>query len=270
MLTSENCAFRQQEKSAILARSGYNARMDTKTTPPVEKFIGSAKPKRLKPAFYTWKELIALPITFFLGLGLGWLIWGFSTPSPVVINTGNDTGEIRRFQVSVDDDPALGPADAPVTIVEFSDYECPFCVKWHAEVFARLMADYQGKVRFVYRDYPLYSIHPEAGPAAEAANCAGEQNAYWEYHTALFGRKYELGQQSYLLYASELGLNVDQFTQCLNEHRYKAEVEADFSSASKLGVNSTPTFYINGRALIGAQPYEAFKQVIDEELAAGK
>jgi len=254
--------------------------MTTNPTSPTEKFTGSNQPglnpvrqarsKRPKPKFYTWSELLALPVVFFLGLGLGWLIWGQARPAPVVENPGNETAEIRRFQVSVDDDPALGPENAPVTIIEFSDYQCPFCAKWHVEVFTRLMADYQGKVRFVYRDYPLYSIHPQAGPAAEAANCALEQNAYWEFHAALFSEKYPLGNETYLLYARELGLDVDKFSQCVSERRYKAEVEADFSAANKLGVNSTPTFYINGRGLIGAQPYEAFKQVIDEELAAAK
>jgi protein-disulfide isomerase len=253
-------------------RDGYNAHMDTLPTETLNDQgpVRQAKPKRLKPTFYTWKELIALPIVFLLGLGLGWLVWGQSTPTAVVQNTDGGTGEIRRFQVSVDDDPSIGPADAPVTIIEFSDYQCPYCAKWHAEVFTRLMADYQGKIRFVYRDFPLYSIHPQAGPAAEAANCAGEQNAYWEFHTALFSEKYGLGNDTYLLYASELGLDADKFSQCLSERRYKAEVEADFAAANKLGVNSTPTFYINGRGLIGAQPYEAFKQIIDEELAATK
>jgi protein-disulfide isomerase len=261
-------------------QSGYNARMDTIT--PVEKLndqvsnesgqnpIRQARPKRLKPKFYTWSELLALPLVFFLGLGLGWLIWGQAAPSQVAEDVGNGAGEIRRFEVSVDDDPALGPANAPVTIVEFSDYQCPFCARWHTEVFTRLMTDYQGKVRFVYRDFPLYSIHPQAGPAAEAANCAGEQNAYWEFHTALFSEKYALGADAYTRYAAELGLDAEKFSQCLSERRYQGEVEADFASASKLGVNSTPTFYINGRGLIGAQPYEAFKQVIDEELAAVK
>lgn len=232
--------------------------------------VRQAKPKRLKPRFYTWSELLALPLVFCLGLGLGWLVWGRTTPISVVENAGNGAAEIRRFEVSVDDDPSIGPADAPVTIVEFSDYQCPFCAKWHTEVFKRLMADYQGQIRFVYRDFPLYSIHPQAGPAAEAANCAGEQNAYWEFNTALFSEKYPLGNEAYTRYAAELGLEADKFAQCFGERRYQTEVEADFAAANKLGVNSTPTFYINGRGLIGAQPYEAFKQVIDEELAAVK
>lgn len=259
-------------------QSGYNAAMDT--IPPTEKLNdqGSSEPtrppvryerlKRTKPKFYTWSELLALPLVFFLGLGLGWLIWGQSVPSPVADSAGS--GAVRRFEVSADDDPSLGPANAPVTIIEFSDYQCPYCAKWHAEVFKRLMTDYQGKIRFVYRDFPLYSIHPQSEAAAEAADCAGGQNAYWQYHEALFSQKYALGNEGYLLYAKELGLGVDKFSQCLSDHRYQAEVEADFAAANKLGVNSTPTFYINGRGLIGAQPYEAFKQVIDEELAAVK
>jgi protein-disulfide isomerase len=230
--------------------------------------VHSARSKRLKPKFYTWSELLALPIVFFLGLGLGWLIWGQAGLSPAAENAGNGTGEVRRFEVSADDDPALGPANALVTIVEFSDYQCPFCAKWHMEVFNRLMTDYKDKIRFVYRDFPLYSIHPQAQSAAEAADCAGEQNAYWKFHTALFSEKYALGTDAYTRYADELGLDTKKFSQCISERRYQGEVEADSAAANKLGVNSTPTFYINGRGLIGAQPYEAFKQVIDEELAA--
>ncbi len=225
--------------------------------------------KAFKPRFYTWGELLALPIVFCLGLGLGWLIWGFNNTAPAAQKADQVvSGEIRRFDVPTDGDPALGPENAPVTIIEFSDYQCPYCARWHSEVFARLMDTYKGKVRFVYRDFPLYSIHPQAESAAEAANCAGEQNAYWEFHTALFSEKYNLGAESYRQYATDLGLDAAKLGQCLDEHRYQAEVKADFDAAVQLGVSSTPTFFINGRALIGAQGFEAFQQIIDEELAA--
>jgi protein-disulfide isomerase len=227
-----------------------------------------ARLNRPRPKPSIGLEWLALPFVFFLGLGFGWLLWGQALPPSADGTAGN--GEVRRFNVPTDGDPALGPENAPVTIIEFSDYQCPFCVKWHQEVFTRLMTDYKDKVRFVYRDFPLYSIHPQAQSAAEAADCAGEQNAYWEFHTALFSGKYGLGNDAYTRYAAEIGLNPDKFAQCVSERRYKSEVEADYTAATKLGVNSTPTFYINGRGLIGAQPYEAFKQVIDEELAAVK
>ena len=196
------------------------------------------------------------------------MIWGNSAATnaePTAQVTVN--GDVKRYTVPDAGNPSKGPENAPVTIVEFSDYQCPFCTRWYNEVYSRLMQDYQGKIRFVYRDFPLYSIHPEAGPAAEAANCAGEQNAYWQFHDALFQQKEGLGSAAYTTYATELGLNIDQFNQCVSEHRYKAEVDADYQYASKLGVSSTPTFFVNGLAVVGAQPYEVFKQLVDKELA---
>ena len=207
---------------------------------------------------------VFIAILFFtLGLGAGYYLWGGSSAGP---KTVTDSAGQTRYNVSVDDDPSLGPADAPVTIVEFSDYQCPYCRKWYAEVYTRLMSDYKGKIRFVYRDFPLTSIHPEALPAAEAANCANEQGAYWGYHDALFSMQFELGPDTYMQYASALGLDLQKFQTCIKEKRYSREIQADQNYALDLGVQSTPTFFINGIPLVGAQPYAAFKQVIDKEL----
>jgi len=216
--------------------------------------------------------LVILPIVFFMGLGSGWLVWGRSLPAAAAAANTADAQvkineNVKRYDVSIDGNPSIGPEDAPITIVEFSDYQCPYCVRWYQEVFSRLMETYKGKIRFVYRDFPLYSIHPNAESAAEAANCAGEQNAYWQYHDALFVQKYGLGNEAYNQYAGELGLNAEQFSKCVNDHIYKAEVEADVAAASSLGVSSTPTFFVNGLAVIGAQPFEVFQQLIDKELA---
>jgi protein-disulfide isomerase len=166
----------------------------------------------------------------------------------------------------VDDDPAIGPPDAPITIIEFSDFQCPYCKRWHNEVYGRLMQEYQGKVRVVFRDFPLSSIHPDAESAAEAADCANEQGAFWEYHDKLFNGD-QLGQTVYLQYAQELGLDMDKFKTCVDTGRYKSEVAADYDYASNLGVRSTPTFFLNGLPIVGAQPYDVFKQVIEQELA---
>jgi protein-disulfide isomerase len=249
------CNFSQQ-----LLRRGYNARMKKAFPPPLK--------SRSNP--FSW---LVLPAVFLLGLGTGWLIWGFSaTPTaaaPVADSQVNINQDVKRYEVTTDGDPELGPDNAPVTIIEFSDYQCPYCAKWHAEVFERLMKTYEGKIRFVYRDFPLYSIHPQAQAAAEAANCAGEQGAYWKYYTALFSEKYSLGGDAYTQYAKDLGLDAEKLNQCLSAHRYQAEVDADFKYASNLGVSSTPTFFINGLAVVGAQPYEVFQQIIDKELAGG-
>ncbi len=170
------------------------------------------------------------------------------------------------MEVSTDDDPSLGPEDAPVTIIEFGDYTCYYCQVWNQEVFRQLLETYPDQVRFVYRDLPI--IGAEAQPAAEAASCAGELGDYWEYHDALFSGQYELGRAGYEQYASDLGLNLAEFSTCLDEQRYREEAEADASDARAAGLSSTPSFVINGRLLIGAQSLEAFKAVIEEELAA--
>lgn len=223
--------------------------------------------RQVYPRPNTWTAWLALPVIFLLGLGSGWLMWGRSASTPTSDTQVTVKNDVKRYAVPEDGDPFLGPENAPITIVEFSDYQCPYCIRWYQEVYTRLMKDYQGKIRFVYRDFPLYSIHPEAEPAAEAANCAGEQNVYWQFHDALFGQKNGLGNSAYTQYASELGLNMEQFKQCLSEHRYKSEVDADYKFASNLGVSSTPTFFVNGLAIVGAQPFEVFQQIIDKELA---
>jgi protein-disulfide isomerase len=209
-------------------------------------------------------------LAFGLGLGSGFLVWGREVkPTPTTQAAQQQVtpqGPVQRYDVPVDDDPAIGPADAPITLIEFSDYVCPFCGRWYQEVFKKIRAEYPDKVRIVYRDFPLYSIHPDAQPAAEAANCANEQGAYWEYHDKLFtGGKF--GKEVYLQYAQELGLDLQKFQDCIESGKYASEIQADYQFASGLGVRSTPTFFLNGIAIVGAQPWEVFKQVIDQELA---
>jgi protein-disulfide isomerase len=221
--------------------------------------IPRSRHKALPPFTYLF-----IPFAFFLGLGGGYLLWGWNQPLDPQQGT---TAQVRRVDVSVDDDPSIGPADAPVTIIEFSDYQCPFCQSWYQQVFEQLLASYPGQIRFVYRDLPL-PMHPEALPAAEAADCAGEQGAYWEYHDALFNQQHGLGHDAYEEYAADLGLDAQAFADCLDSQRYQAEVQADASDAAKVGIDGTPAFVINGRVLIGAQPFAQFQALIDEELAA--
>jgi len=204
---------------------------------------------------------LLIPVAFILGLGSGYLLWGSTTPPAAA-----GTTEVQRVNVSTDGDPSIGPEDAPVTIVEFSDYQCPYCASWYQQTFDRLIANYPGQIRFVYRDLPL-PMHPEAIPAAEAANCAGEQGAYWKFHDALFSGQYDLGRAAYEQYAADLGLEPAAFTACLDDHRTQDEVRADAADATRLGLTGTPSFVINGRILIGALPFEDFKAIIDEELA---
>ncbi|HAL17890.1 MAG TPA: hypothetical protein DCP32_14445 [Anaerolineaceae bacterium] len=190
-----------------------------------------------------------------------------TTTDSAQTGASGEVQQVTRYPVTEDGDPSYGPADAPITIIEFSDFECPYCQRWHAEVWKKLAAAYRSQIRLVYRDFPLYSIHPNAGPAANAAECAKEQGKYWEFHDLLFSGAEKLGESAYQTYASALNMDLNAFQQCLDESRYEAEVTADFEYASSIGISSTPTFFINGVALIGAQPFEVFQEVIELELA---
>ncbi len=214
---------------------------------------------------FPWNWAV-VPLVFLLGLGAGWLLWG-RTPVDLSSEQVTIPQNVKRYNVPIAGSPSLGPADAPITLVEFGDYQCPFCREWYQNVYARLMKDYQGKIHFVFRDMPLTNIHPDAFSAAEAADCAGDQGAYWPYHDALFAQADGLGDAAYIKYAQSLGLDLQAFTTCIQDNRYQKQVQSNFDYALSIGVNSTPTFFINGLALVGAQPYEIFKQVIDQELA---
>lgn len=161
--------------------------------------------------------------------------------------------------------PSKGPADAPITIIEFSDYQCPFCARVNPTL-DQIMKEYAGKVRIVFRDFPL-PIHAEAPKAAEAAHCAGEQGRFWEMHDRLFANQQALFVPQLKQYAVDLGLDQEKFNACLDSGKHAATVQADVDAGRALGVNSTPMLYINGRPVAGAQPFEYFKSVIDEELA---
>ncbi len=179
------------------------------------------------------------------------------------------TPQPRIVNVSVDDDPYIGPEDAPVTIIEFSDFQCPFCKRFRDQTLDSLLAAYQGKIRFVYRDFPISRIHPYAMKAAEAANCAGDQGKYWEYHDILFQNQSEWsreGAKMFPVYAEKLGLDLEEFKTCLDTGKYTEEVKKDVADGKAAGVGGTPTFFINGRVLSGAQPLSAFQRIIDSIL----
>ena len=231
------------------------------------------KEKRLYTRYLKRSQVLAilLPVVFILGLSSGYFLWGraagIAKAQQPAANSGNQA--VKRYDVTFEDnDPVLGPANAPVTIIEFSDYQCPYCRKWYTEVFGRLISTYGNKLRFVYRDFPLISSHPEAEPAAIAAHCAGEQGKYWEFHDLVFSGQLGLGRTSYTQYASDLNIKIEKFTTCISSEKYKAEVENDLKYASNLGVRSTPTFFINGIAVVGAQPFEVFQQLMDQELGS--
>ncbi len=169
-----------------------------------------------------------------------------------------------RIEVAADG-PARGPAKAPVTIVEFSDFECPYCGRAEA-VVNEVLAKYGDKVRLVYRDYPL-PFHPNAPKAAEAAHCAGDQGKYWEMHGKLFANHRALAVDSLKGYAKDLGLDAAKFAACLDSGQKAKMVEANRKAGDDAGVNGTPAFFVNGILISGAQPFEAFQPVLDAELA---
>jgi len=177
-----------------------------------------------------------------------------------------------RYQVAVSaDDPALGNANAAVTLVEFSDFQCPFCARV-MPTLKRVRETYGDRVRIVWKDFPLTSIHPQAFKAAEAGQCAREQGKFWELHDRLFANQQALQPDSLKKYAAESGLDAAKFNACLDTAKYGDRVQEQMGVGTRLGVSSTPAVFVNGRLVSGAQPYDVFTRIIDEELerARGK
>lgn len=170
------------------------------------------------------------------------------------------------LNVSADDDPWTGTAQAPVTIIEFSDFECPYCRR-SVRILKELLEKYPGKLKLVYRDFPGPN-HPHALSAAEAAQCAAAQDRFWQYHDALFTRQVPADGWNFVALAGDLGLHPSPFDDCMKGHRYRDEVLKDLQDGLKLGVTSTPTFFINGRPLVGARPLSDFQAIIDPLLSS--
>ena len=176
---------------------------------------------------------------------------------------------VFRAEISVAGEPFKGSEKAPVTVVKFEDFQCPFC-KQVQPTFNELLSRYDGKVRLVHKDLPLESIHPQARQAAEAARCASEQGKFWEYHDKLYANSPKASGDNLRSYAKEIDLNVDSFDGCFTSGKYKAVVQQDLNEGAQLGLTGTPTIFINGREISGNQPLEAFEAIINEELARGK
>jgi protein-disulfide isomerase len=172
---------------------------------------------------------------------------------------------VQRIQVNVDGAPLVGASVAPVTIVEFSDFHCPFCQRAE-DTIAQILSRYGDRVRLIWRDYPIDNLHPQARKAHEAARCASDQGKFWPYHKALFAGPPKQPDQLPAV-AQETGLDMASFTACVASGKHQAAVQKDVEEGKRLEVTGTPTFFINGRVLTGAQPLEAFVRVIDDELA---
>jgi len=174
----------------------------------------------------------------------------------------------RQQLAAVPNSPTKGPANAPVEIVEFSDFQCPFCLRADPTV-TQVLNTYGDRVHFVYRHYPLPG-HPNARPAAEAASCAAEQGKFWPYHDRLFADQTKLSDSDLKKTATDLGMDGAKFNACVDTHKYKAAIDADVAAGQEAGVDGTPAFFVNGRLLSGAQPFDQFKKLIDEELERKK
>src|SRR5256885_1668793 len=184
----------------------------------------------------------------------------------IVAENVKTAGSAPEAKVEVGNAPAIGPKNAPVTIVEWSDFQCPYCGKVEPTL-QQLREEYNGKIRLAWKNQPL-SFHPNAMPAAEAAMAAGEQGKFWEFHDALFKQQNKLGPELYDEVAKEIGLDMSRFHASIEAHSHAAQIKADMAAGSALGADGTPTFFINGKKLVGALPVDSFRQVIDAELAA--
>lgn len=172
--------------------------------------------------------------------------------------------ELPRFPVTADDDPVEGSKDAPVTIIQFAEYQCPYCGRAN-ETVNQLLKDYDGKVKFVFRDFPL-GFHDRAIPVAIAANCAGQQGKYWDVHDRIMSNQRALSDADLDRIAQEVGLNTSDWAVCRKDPNIEAEIRKDMEAGSALGVEGTPAFFVNGMFLNGAQPYDRFSTLIDAEL----
>jgi protein-disulfide isomerase len=185
--------------------------------------------------------------------------------------------------ISIKGDPSMGNKDAKVTLVEFTDYQCPFCGRAYQQTYPPVVAEYvkTGKLRYVIHDYPLEQLHPNAFKAAEAARCAGDQGKYWEMHDRLFGDQKALDEKGLEASAQALGLDAAKFKQCLDTGKYKTEIQSEIAAGQKLGVTGTPTFFLGPtgadpdkfratQKIGGAFPYTAFKKAIDDIMSPPK
>lgn len=172
---------------------------------------------------------------------------------------------VFRAKVFVDGAPFKGSPQAPVTIVKFEDFHCPFCRRAQATQ-ARLLSRYGKKIKLVHRDFPSDTLHPDARNAHEAARCANEQGKFWEYHDLLYTNAPKARPEDLRAYAKQVGLKVPRFKQCLTSGKYKGPVQKDVDEGTRLGITGAPTFFVNGRVLSGAHPLETFVGIIDDEL----
>ena len=264
--------------------------------PPVVPIAPDSRPENVNLKRSTYKKLVIgivislIAVSFFGGYILGQgtnksLALENITPTQTVPQTNpqttsNPNQPSSKVFVSYQDSPMKGNQNAPVTIVEFSDFQCPFCGRFFSQTLPQVEQNYidSGKVRFVYRDFPLPSIHANAVAAALAAQCANEQGKFWQYHDILFQNQPQWEELdsvnatgTFEQYAIQLGLNSANFNACLDSEKYLKTLQKNFQDGTSYSVSGTPTFFIGNDKdgyiqLVGAQPYSVFQQTIDKQL----
>ncbi len=201
----------------------------------------------------------------------GAVIYSTGLKSAGTLPTGENVPEVVSGEALnlTAEDVILGDPNAPVTVIIFGDFQCPFCGRLFDTVERRLKEEYvsAGKVKLISRDFPLDQIHPYARSAAEAAECARDQGKYWLYRDTLYERQEEIPSLNFVELAEELGLASQEFQSCFTSQKYKDSVEEDYQGGIALRVGATPTVFINGQKIEGALPYDSFKLIIDAELA---
>jgi len=246
-----------------------------KTTHETKRPVQAVKKSALSP----WKCALSIAASVIIVFVLIGLIFGgnkqdITSSTSVGTSLGSSTASAGNYNIPaevvakniemMDDDAVLGDPNAPITIIEFSDFECPYCGRAANDAVAKIKTNYvkSGKVKIVFRDFPL-GFHQYAEKAAEAAECAGDQGKYWEMHDKLFSNQGALSVSDLKGYAKSLGLDTATFDSCLDSGKNAAEIAKDMADGQKYGVSGTPAFFINGNSIVGAQPYENFKSIID-------
>jgi len=267
---AQDILFNKAAKDAGLSRKDWEAReIDAKTPPPDQNMVQQMAGRFIRPGVAS-TDTLKMATDYVANQGKAarrsQLYQELLQKNPVVVMLTKP--EAPHINVTyAPDDPVKGNAKAPVTIVEFTDFQCPYC-KRSQDTLRQVEQTYPTQVKLVARQYPL-PFHDRAKPSAEAAMCAKEQGKYWEYRDKLFAKQ-ELQDADLHRYAQEVGLNEKKFSKCLADHRYAARIESDIAEGQKFGVSGTPAFFVNGEMINGAQPFSNFQQAIDTALAKKK
>jgi len=219
-----------------------------------------------------WVLPAALLVIALLVVGVSKLVHRSAVnPNEFTPLSGNIGTGSANAQLVTTDDPTLGPADAKVVVVEFADFQCPFCKQVEPTV-RQLMSEYGDRVRFVFRDFPVSDAHPMAQISAEAGGCAWKQapNVFWAFHDRVYQNQDALSRENLVQWAVLAGANQSAFEACLNSGEFTQEVQQDFNDGVALGVRATPTFFFNGRRVQGVIPETLFRKVIDSLLETTK